>query len=60
MLVSVMSAGLLKVASVIGACKAILLVFLTGWYFTVTLVVIVQQNYVCKYCGPVLLSRVCR
>jgi len=41
MLVSVMSASLLEIALVVGACGAILLAFLDWVIFTVTLVVIV-------------------
>jgi len=60
MLVSVMSACLLKVALVVGAHGAILLAFLDWVILTVTLVVIVQWNFVGKYCGSVLLSWVYR
>jgi len=56
MLVSVMSAGLLKVTLVVNAYSAILLAFLDWGDTYYNQVVIVWQNFVYKYCGPVLLS----
>ena len=56
MLVSVLPASLLKVTSVVNAHDAILLAFLDWGDTYHNQVVIVQQNFVHKYCGPVLLS----